>query len=194
MNYILEDNFDFYGELHNKNESKMVEATPQTAAAGTCFISHQPLTYNAITLSCKHTFNYIPLYTELFLHNNRSFINCPYCREKSEKLIPYIPLPTVEKVYGVNYPVKNCMPAPKCKFIYKKGFPCQQNGMEYADGTFCSKHLKPAINDTQWTLEKIKLYESKTVPELKEMLRAKGLKVGGVKKELVNRLLLSIKI
>ena len=177
MNYVVEDNFDFYSELN--------ESAPQEKTA-ICMISHEPLTYNAITLSCKHSFNYIPLYNELCIHNNKLFIICPYCRCKIDKLIPYIPLPTIGKIHGVNYPLKMCMPAPKCLFIIKSGLSCAHNGIEDATGIFCSKHLKHNL-ENKWTLEKEQMFKSKNVAELKEMLKSKGLKVGGLKKELVNR-------
>jgi len=182
MNYIIEDDFDFYNEL------KAEEPAKPTAV---CMISHEPLTYNAITLSCKHSFNYLPLYNELCLYNNKSHINCPYCRSKADKLIPYIPLSTVKKIYGVNSPRKLCMPSPKCSFLIKsgscKGLPCCHIGMEYEHGIFCDKHMNHTI-DTEWTPAKEQLSKTKSVVELKKMLREKGLKVGGVKKELINRL------
>jgi len=182
MNYILEDDFDFYGEL------KMTKAEDSSTV---CMVSHEPLTYNSITLGCKHSFNYIPLYNELCLHNNKEYINCPYCRTKFNLFIPFIPLPGVTKIYGVNYPTKMCMPVPKCSFIIKTGIhkaqACQHNGVEYAHGIFCNKHLKDSIEPV-WTAEKAELFKTKSVAELKEMLKLKGLKVGGVKKELVNRL------
>jgi hypothetical protein len=131
------------------------------------------------------------LYNELCLHNNKQYISCPYCRAKSNKLIPFIPLPTVSKVYGVNYPPKMSLPVPKCSFIINigmyKGLACEHNGIEYEHGVFCIKHVKYNI-DNVWTLEKEELYKTKNVSELREMLKIKGLKVGGVKKELVNRL------
>ena len=181
MNYIVEDDFDFYSAL------KADSVTPEAV----CMISHEPLTYNAVTLSCKHSFNYIPLYNELCLYNNKNFINCPYCRSKADKLIPYIPLPNVKKIYGVNSPSKICMPTPKCSFVLKtglyKGLACEHPGMEYEHGIFCEKHLKHNINSA-WTPEKEQIFNTKSVIELKQMLRGKGLKVGGVKKELINRL------
>lgn len=183
MNYILEDNFDFYGELNDVKKDNDLSTV--------CMVSHEPLTYNSVTLACKHSFNYLPLFNELSIHNNKQYISCPYCRSRSEKLIPFIPLPTVKKVYGVNYPTKMCMPAPKCSFIIKsglnKGLACEQNGMEHEHGIFCDKHVKNNT-DSVWTPEKEKLFKTKNVFELKSMLREKGLKVCGVKKELVNRL------
>jgi hypothetical protein len=187
MNYIVEDNFDFYSEL---NQPVPVEKIKQEDSSR-CMISHEILTYNSITLSCTHSFNYVPLYNELCLYNNKEYINCPYCRCKANKLLPFIPLPGIKKIYGVNYPPKMSMPLPKCSFIRKtgvhKGLPCLHMGIEYEDGVFCDKHMKYTINSV-WTPEKEQLLKSKSVPELKAMLKAKGLKIGGLKKELVNRL------
>jgi hypothetical protein len=179
MNYIIEDDFDFYSALK-------AETTVNTPTS-VCMISHEPLTYNAITLSCNHSFNYLPLFNELCLYNNKSSIHCPYCRTKSDKLIPYIPLPNVTKIYGVNSPSKWCMPTPKCAFIVKTGLACEHNGIEYANGIFCDKHFKCTM-DSVWTEEKALLLKTKSVVELRKMLREKGLKVCGIKKELVNRL------
>jgi len=100
-------------------------------------------------------------------------------------------LPGIGKIHGVNYPHKNCMPMPKCSFILKsgiyKGLACEHNGVGYEHGIFCDKHLKYNI-DTTWTPEKENILKTKSVTELKAMLRAKGLKVCGVKKKLVDRL------
>jgi hypothetical protein len=236
MNYILEDNYDFYAELKALAKpmatkplatkplatkplaTKPLATKPLATAAeplateplateplaltsqplatepldltsqpleGMCLISHEPLTYNAITLTCKHMFNYVPLYHELCIHNNKQFINCPYCRMPSEKLIPFLPLPTVTKIVGVNYPTKWCMPTPKCSFVKTKK--CENNGLEYEHGLFCHKHMKYNIDNT-WTPEKTQFCKTKSLPELKALLKSKGLKVGGTKKELVNRL------
>ena len=80
---------------------------------------------------------------------------------------------------------------PKCCFIIKtgmyKGLPCDHSGIKFEHGIFCDKHVKYNINSI-WSPEKEQLFKSKSVPELKAMLKSKGLKVGGVKKELVNRL------
>ena len=185
MNYILEDNFDFFSELNDQVKEKGQEDISM------CMISHELLTYNSITLSCGHSFNYMPLYNELCLHNNKQYIDCPYCRKKADKLIPFIPLPGITKIYGVNYPPKLSMLPPKCCFIIKtgmyKGLPCDHSGIKFEHGIFCDKHVKYNINSI-WSPEKEQLFKSKSVPELKAMLKSKGLKVGGVKKELVNRL------
>jgi hypothetical protein len=212
MNYILEDNFDFYGELAKLKPAAPAPA-PAPAVAPTvaptvapalaptvapavapalekklCLISHEPLTYNAVSLSCNHSFNYLPLFRELSLHEHKYNIHCPYCRMQSNKLIPYIPLPGVTKIVGVNYPTKWCMPAPKCSFVKAKtDQKCDYNGIEYEHGVFCKTHLKYNVDQT-WTTDKEQLCKTKSLPELKALLKSKGLKVGGTKKELVNRL------
>ena len=187
MNYIVEDNFDFYKEL--TNEDSLDVSTDKR-----CMISHTLLTYNTVTLPCNHSFNYLPLYTELCLHLNNKQLTCPYCRIASNKLMPFVPLPTVKKIFGINYPATQCLPAPQCTVILnngpRKGATCNQNGVETENGTFCIKHKHHNIKkDDLWTAEMDHLNKTKSSIELKKMLREKGLKVGGVKKELIRRLL-----
>jgi len=190
MNYKIEDNFDFYNELNNNNHDDDDEKK--------CMISHLPLTYNSVTLSCGHIFNYMPLYNEFVLNQDHNNIKCPYCRIYIDKLLFYLPLPNVKKIYGVNYPLKMCMPSPKCnyklKFGKNKGLICNKNGIEDKDGILCEKHREKVCEDNKiivWTQEKEKLFKTSSVSELKIMLKKKGLKVTGLKKDLVNRLVIA---
>jgi hypothetical protein len=48
------------------------------------------------------------------------------------------------------------------------------------------------VKENDWTTEMEKLSREKSVVEIKQMLREKGLKVCGVKKELVKRLMQQI--
>lgn len=181
MNYIIEDNFDFYSELNTNDKEPSINK---------CLISHLPLTYNSITLPCTHVFNYIPLYNDLLINNKKKDIkiSCPYCRMVSNKLIPYIPLPSVNKIIGINAPAKNCMPALICSHIMttgeRKGQPCKCNGVEYEAGIFCNKHS----NKDEWTEQMQEFAKTKSVVEIKALLRKAKLKVGGTKKDLVKRL------
>jgi DNA-directed RNA polymerase subunit RPC12/RpoP len=209
MNYVLEDNFNFFEELNtdsdtideynttNNNNTNNNNTTDNTIDK--CMISHMPLTYNYITLPCKHKFNYISLYNELIInYKNYSGIKCPYCREKYTKMLPYIPLPGVDKKsHGkvTNKSNYQCVSAPKCKYIItigkNKGKLCDKDGLESEKGTFCLRHnnitLKKVKPSIIWTEEKEKLCKSKLVSELREMLKELGLKTTGTKKELVNR-------
>jgi len=192
MNYKIDEDFDFYSELNKKETDEDVNKK--------CMISHMPLTFNSVTLSCGHTYNYLPLYNEYNTKHTSGINNlkCPYCRTINDKLMPYIPLPNVKKIYGINHPSRFCMDAPKCKYKLKngknKGNACEKNGIENENGIFCEKHReKKHIEEKSmiWTQEKDKLFKMKSVNELKQMLKEKGLKTSGLKKDLVNRLVIS---
>lgn len=147
MNYSIQDNIDFYLELNkNEDESKVNDTS--------CMLTHEPLIENYITLPCKHTFNYIPLYKEVCtkltvntydsdkLHNNE--IRCPYCRTKYDKLLPYINYEGVDKIHGVNWPEKDCMKHMECSWICKtgknKGQRCVKNAYIKGDECYCYLH------------------------------------------------------
>ena len=199
--YNVEDDFDFYKALN--------ETDDVSDKNNICMITHLPLSFNSVTLPCQHSFNYMPLYTDLCIQRNYRRIRCPYCRAEFDKFIPFIPLPNVLRVIGVNSPEQKCMPAPKCHYTMKtgihKGKVCSMNGMEIETGIFCKKHLLEHTVKAQaqaqaqaqaeaeveiWTTEMNDLSNSKTVVELRKMLRMKGMLVGGTKKELVKRLFL----
>ena len=191
MNYKLDEDFDFYSELNKEEEEESIETYEKK-----CMISHMPLTFNSVTLSCGHTYNYLPLYNELCL-NRTNPIKCPYCRIVPSKLMFYIPLPNVKKIYGVNFPPSQCMPSPICNYKLKygknKGIECGKNGIENENGILCDKHRnqKNHVTTIIWTHEKENLFKSTSVIELKKMLREKGLKTTGLKKDLVNRLIVN---
>ncbi len=170
------------------------------------------LTYNYITLPCGHTFNYLPLYNEVYSQKfntnkyshsitNRLKINqikCPYCRSVSDKLLPCIPIQGCKTVKGINSPTYWCMPSKKCQWIMKsgknKGQTCNKCAFESEKGVYCSLHVS-RINITKsadnipYTKDKL---QKMKVLELKEILREKGLRVGGKKQELVDRIIESI--
>jgi len=206
MNYVIDDEFDFFKELNN--DISLKESGEKNKKM--CMISHTPLTYNFIKLTCSHEFNYLSLYNELILTNgyNRN-IKCPYCRTISDKLLPYIPLSGVQKKYGVNSPKSLCMDGPKCLYELKngknKGSVCGKSGVESKEGIFCKKHFdsicvikdkkdkkdkvtKKPMTTIIWTVEKEDLFKRKSVSQLKELLKEKGMKTTGLKKELVNRI------
>jgi hypothetical protein len=188
MNSEADDNYDFYSELNKPYDDADIISKK-------CFISHEPLTYNSITLHCDHTFNYLSLYNEL-LTPGQKFSNkiiCPYCRVTTNKLIPFIPLPDVIRVPCINSPEKHCMPAPLCCWKITvgkhKGHVCGINGIEYEHGTYCLKHFNKTNVNEDWTTEMELLFKTKTMVELKQSLKAAGKIIGGTKKELIKRLI-----
>jgi len=92
--------------------------------ASLCLITNEPLKKYAIRLNCGHCFNYEPLSNAIFqykkdLKNNTNFVDadtlCPYCREKTVGLLPYVPIS--EKINGVNMPHKHSFGEKSCKHV-----------------------------------------------------------------------------
>jgi hypothetical protein len=208
MKYIIEGDIDFYSELNNSGDINSIISLNSPNELN-CLISKEKLNDNFITLPCNHSFNYIPLYNEVILQKTMPNsletsrlsphqIRCPYCRTIVNKLLPYIPLNNVEKIINVNYPLNKCMKHLDCGKKLKNGNLCSKNAYKKNGQIYCDQHWK-IINEKnekneknkviEWTNEMEKYSKTKSVIELKKILREKGLKVGGTKKELVNRII-----
>jgi len=100
---------DFY-KLLSENEPEYGEEEDL------CMITKTPLTKTHIKLDCTHKFNYLPLlkdmYTRIYsshqvkclsgfpLHVNK--IKCPYCRNITNHILPFIKEEYNVKIYGLN--------------------------------------------------------------------------------------------
>lgn len=154
-----------------------------------CLISYKPLVYNNITLSCGHKFNYEPLLKEVITQKtNRNPLNvtilslnelqCPYCRNKQSKLLPFIPTEDYQRpIRGVTAPSLFCMTINTCTWKFKsgkrKGECCGKPGYENANGIYCGMHhkcLKPKEEFLSWNKEMEALKQYKVV-ELKAILQ-----------------------
>lgn len=150
MNYIIEDNIDFFAELNklniNNQENNNIKNT-ENKDDTMCLLSHLPLTENHIILPCNHSFNYIELYNEIVAkrlkYNNydndklqEHQTKCPYCRIVHNGLIPYIPMNGVKQLRKVNNPHEYIFEKYKTKCSYvlksgsKKGEQCSLNGIK----------------------------------------------------------------
>jgi hypothetical protein len=154
----MTSNFDFFKELNKIHPIKnIVTSTSLNSSVETCLISKLPLEKNYISLPCTHKFNYFSLYKELIIQKkhknylntvklNSGEIKCPYCRSISKKLIPYIPLEGVKKIYGINHPLEYCMDHIPCAWIFKTGkrknTVCNTNGYHSDFGKYCPTHYK----------------------------------------------------
>ena len=131
-----------------------------------CLITKEKLHPNHITLSCKHKFNYLPLYNEIVGQKNKQSniyevtklssnqIKCPYCRIITNKLLPHIPYPSVKVIKNVNSYVTtsyNSNPdyflyAPKCSHTTTNNAKaeCQKYGVYYdtENVLLCPQHYK----------------------------------------------------
>ena len=125
MKNILDWKKEFYEELNSEDNSINYD--------NCCLITHEPLDNYSIKLPCDHNFNYLPLYNEVCNQKNVkkrildtrmlriNELKCPYCRNVYDKLLPFVPLNGVNKVRGVNYPIKYSMFLSTCKYILKSG-------------------------------------------------------------------------
>lgn len=154
--YIIEDDIDFYSELNKSDDDEDDEKNEVLSAAvnKTCLITGKLLEPNSITLDCKHSFNYISLFKELCRQKTFNIndpaplkINetkCPYCRQITGNILPYIPTIVDRLVRGVNMPSAYCMMLKPCDYIFRqgtnKGEKCNKNGFESIYGNICEKH------------------------------------------------------
>ena len=131
---------------------------------------------------------------------NINQLKCPYCRSISEHLLPYLPSEERAREYGVNGPAKYCMPytavceykttykdnnclKPAC-YIGKINY-CKAHYLKVQKGLVTANTLSVTI---PWSPAMIDICSTKTVIELKQILRTHKLLVGGKKKELVERI------
>jgi hypothetical protein len=161
MNYIIENNVNFFSELRNELQSDLsnnligeIKSLNENIDKDICLITHQPLQTNYITLACQHRFNYLPLYNEVsnqkqpnYLEITHLLINqikCPYCRRITNKLLPYIEHKDITYKKGVNYPIKYCMKIHSCQWIMKSGKNhgklCNKPAYHTELGTYCNLH------------------------------------------------------
>ena len=115
MKYKIEENIDFYSELHKMIEDESYDQNKWSDDKELCLITNDVLTENYVKLECGHTFNYLPLYKDILNHKkkfnfmeslietlNDKQIRCPYCRTKQNSLLPFVEMTGVKKIYGVN--------------------------------------------------------------------------------------------
>ena len=138
-------------------------------------------------------------------------IKCPYCRKVSDNILPYIQSECIEKMYGINYPFKFCMKnVVECDWMQKNKVKCCKEAQFINDNSYCKLHfiktqpntikaqtntikaqtntIKAQTNTIVWTTEMDKLYKSKKIDELKTVLKLHKQKVGGTKRELIERI------
>ncbi len=206
MSYIVEDNFDFYQQLSNE-----LNNSNNNCDENICLLTYEILKDNYITLKCKHKFNYTPLYNEICKQksNNNLLetkhlamqeIKCPYCREITNGLLPYIKSTLLPLKRGVNYPTKYSLVINNCCWVYKNGKnknqTCNKSAYIENGNIYCSNHHNQSINKdkflkntlTNWGDIEEKIFKKYNVKQLKDLLKNNKLKMSGNKKDLVLRI------
>lgn len=124
-----------------------------------CLISRNVLDNTKITLPCKHSFNYLPLYKEVFNQKKKirvteivrlryNQIKCPYCRTIHDYLIPYKKMDGVELIHGVNSPRKYVYFENQCSYVYKRGSQKGKICGIRCSEKYCNSHLKYENSET----------------------------------------------
>ena len=90
--YMIEGGMDFYNELYSS-----LDADEPDDSVKQCLITGEPLVEHFVTLECNHSFNYVPLFNDIY-NNKKKFnamdsyilkcqeIRCPYCRNIQKNL------------------------------------------------------------------------------------------------------------
>lgn len=108
MDYKIDGNIDFYKELQNMESDDTIQNSP------ICLISREPLYGRYVSLECGHSFNYLPLFKDIYNHKKKfnfkegkdshlkiNQIRCPYCRNIQNSVMPYYSEFNVEH-HGIN--------------------------------------------------------------------------------------------
>ena len=167
MSYKIEDDLEFYNMLHSELNKK--ENIKQESKR--CLISKQPLDNTCIKLMCGHEFNYNPLYREIkkqkTYHNHLSIIRlkknqiqCPYCRNIQDKVLPFKPYEGVTKCYGVNSPPSYEMLMDKCSYVFKSGKRKNKPCNKMCNGEYCNGHFKIMEKKKEKKKRKLKKIQS----------------------------------
>lgn len=182
---------------------------PSSQTEEVCMISGEPIQENAITLSCGHCFNYKTLFSDVSemrrtagrLYDtgyvSKREIRCPYCRQVTTGILPYIPTLVKDKVNGVNAPQKYCMKHCVCEHAFvsgkRAGQLCGRPGFKYEGMNVCAVHQKSLAKTKEisnsWSQKHAALMKSHTCNMLRELLKEMKLDSRGTKKVLVHRFL-----
>lgn len=211
---------------NNTSNTSNTNNTNNTNQDNICLITKEQLEDNYVTLDCGHKFNYTSLYNELLKQKTNSNyfeianikINetkCPYCRQITPKILPYIEMNGIKIIKGVTSPKTYSMKLNDCEWIFlngkKKGAQCKCAAIKNANGVYCKLHENMIVkknNITNNTTNNItdetyniinptnnlnseeltNICKNYTVSTLKFFLRSFKLKVTGSKTELIERL------
>ena len=209
MNYIIEDDIDFFKELN----TICGECSTNQNTDNVCLIDNTKLEINYVTLSCCHKFNYLSLFKELCNQKkiNRletyrvreNEIKCPYCRTITDNILPNFISYNLPLLFGVNYPEKYALEIHQCSYKYTTGKVkntcCNKSAFESDLGILCNKHYK--MTTTKNNNKNVIIKDVSTnnvidfanihkycIPELKDFLKAHRLQISGNKSKLIERL------
>lgn len=159
MNIIIEDNIDFYKQIYDDDSCNEDDTNDNI-----CLITKLSLDKNKIVLPCNHSFNFMPLYKEVYNQKIKTSIShlettklkynqikCPYCRNTFDFLLPHVRI-NKEMIFcnGINSPAPLCMRFHTCNYVFSTGknksSTCNKVGYFEGDGCYCVIHHKTVIS------------------------------------------------
>lgn len=171
----------------------VISSSPPSTDDNICLISKEKLHPNHITLKCNHKFNYMPIYKEVLYQKTKSNtmyevtklqpyqIKCPYCRTVNNKLLPFIPYPSVKLAKNIHSTSSDCIPATKCSYVIKKcntnDSNCDKNALYYEAENLllCPAHYKKHIAKNHTHVTKVENVSTK--PRCTAILKS-GVNIG----------------
>lgn len=174
---------DFFKKCMNDNIENDIEDN-------ICLISGEKLINDNIKLLCGHSFNYLPLFNDVFkqkrIINHREIVRipykcvkCPYCRTINNGLLPYKEHLIKEKIDGVNYPEKYTLKPNRCLYIFKSGKKKSTQCTAKCCDKFCTQHKTIALkqeNKNNCKIQCSKMIDSKNGKrQCKKYAKDKGL-------------------
>ena len=197
-------------EANEANDNNEANEANEANEENICLITKEKLQDNFITLDCGHKFNYTSLYNELIKQktntNYLEIVNikinetkCPYCRQITPKILPYIDMNGIKVIKGVTSPKTYCMKLNECEWIFssgkKKGIQCKCSAIKTETGVYCKQHTtillkKNNVSNPQNTNSEqlTNVYKTYKISSLKSFLKSFNLKVSGSKSQLIERL------
>lgn len=196
-----QNSIDFFSELSKIMQTTSSSSTPPSTDENICLISKEKLHPNHITLKCNHKFNYMPIYKEVLYQKTKSNtmyevtklqpyqIKCPYCRTITNKLLPFIPYPSVKLAKNIHSTGSDCLSAKKCSYIIKtrntntattsnvNDSNCHKNALYYEAENLllCPTHYKKHIAKN--TTIETKVEKVSTKPQCTAILKS-GVNIG----------------
>jgi len=202
-NYIIDNNINFYEELMKDDEENITN--------NICLITREQLDKTQIKLDCCHTFNFLPLFKDLFQKTTSSYytntlrptlnnqIECPYCRSITSHLLPssYDIIGVEKNVYRINSPSNYQM---KLYCSYNNN--CINKKYMTPLGPYCITHynkiknkvnnkVKNNISNNNFNQSEKYIYiaNNYTIPQLKVILKYNKLPITGKKSILIERII-----
>lgn len=192
---------------HTALFAKMLTAPQSAPAEGSmrCLVTGDELGPNHVKLDCGHKFNYMAIYNELRMlrswsgrpydtnYVTKGEIRCPYCREVTKGVLPYVPTAVPVLTRGLNSPLSLSIGKHTCEHTLvrgaRRGQTCGKAAFVYEGKKVCPHHWRAITSgpSEEWSPEHQSIMDNTNCVGLRSALKAAGEPTSGTKKVLVQR-------